>query len=97
MPQEQFVKVAFYYSGETADNPHHITWPDVINALLMRFLGDDVSREAQDAVEIASQTDQEYASKFAERLSTMARMCRNLFSKYELVIFYIQGLRTAVQ
>lgn len=44
--QEQFKMVAFDYSGESSVIFDHGSWPQVINALLRRFLTDEVLHEA---------------------------------------------------
>lgn len=73
------------------------TWPSVVNALIQRFLPDDVLQEALEAVTLAGQTPQEDEDDFAERLEKAARDCQHVFTNHELVNHFIRGLPTAVR
>lgn len=89
--------VGFDYSGESTDSSDNGRCPLVINALLRRFLRDEVLREAYNAVARATQSYREDEEKFAERLLRAAPLCRHVFRKDERVKFYVQRLRTAIR
>lgn len=73
------------------------TWPSVVNALIHRFLPDDILQEAMEAVTLAAQAPQEDEDTFGERLEKAARDCQHVFTNHELVNHFIRGLPTAVR
>lgn len=95
--QEQFSMVAFDYSGESPNSSYHVSWPHIINVLLKTFPSDEVLRKSHYEVARSTYSDREDEAMFAERLLWAARLCRNVFTKDEIVNFYVQGLRTAVR
>lgn len=78
------------------DTPDHGTWSHIVHALLRRYFTYDVLRQAQDSVTITEQSECEDKTKFPERVSKAARLCRHVFSKEGLVNHYVQGLRPDV-
>lgn len=94
---EQFALVEYEFDGDSPNSSDHGTWPHVVNALIRRFLTDDVLRSAYDAVARAEQMDEEDEAQFADRVSKASRLCRHVFGRHELVNYYVQGLNTAVR
>ena len=72
-------------------------WPQVINALLRRFLTDDVLQAAFDSVSRATQGEKEDEGSFAERISKSSRQCRHEFTRIDLVNYYVRGLHPATR
>lgn len=73
------------------------SWPFVINALLRRFLSDDVLQEAYDGVSRAVQREKEDETAFATRVMDASRVCRHVFTPSELVNAYVRGLHEATR
>ena len=70
-------------------NALEVTWPYVTNALIRRFLADDVLQSAYDAVVRATQGASEDEIKFAQRITDAARECCYVFQPMELVNSYV--------
>lgn len=84
--------------GTTArDAPLRASWPFVVHALLARFLSDDVLQDAHERVTLARQDEGEDEIVFAERISRASRDCCHVFSRHELVNFFVRGLRTEIR
>ena len=61
------------------------TWPYVINAMIRRFLTEEVLQEAFDEVDRAKQLDTEDEMQFAQRMLENSRKCCHVFTPSELV------------
>lgn len=98
MHAEQFGLVELYFDevGSPVSSDHGSS-PHVIHALFRRFLSDIVLREAHDAVSRAEQRDDEDEDELSERICKASRLFRQVFSKDELVNFYVQQLRISVR
>lgn len=68
-----------------------------MNALLTRFLANEVLLSSHYSVARSEQTGREYEDKFGERLSKAARLCHHVSTKDELVNCYVQGLGMSVR
>ena len=73
------------------DSPNALeaTWPYVTNALIRRFLADDIPQSAYDAVVCATQGASEDEIKFAQRITDAARECSHVFQPMELVNSFV--------
>ena len=78
-------------------NALEATWQYVTNALIRRFLADDVLQSAYDAVVRATQGASEDEIKLAQRITDAARECCHVFQPMELVNRYVGGLHEATQ
>lgn len=72
LSSERFVLVEYDFDGGSAEISDHGTWPNVVLALLRRFLIDDVLRKTQDAVTRTGQYERKDGTKFAEIASKAA-------------------------
>lgn len=89
-------EIDFEEAGSPVQSDHG-SCPHVIHALLPRLLSDDVLREPPDAVSRSEQREEKDLGGFAEPISKAARQFRHIFSKDELVNFYLQGFRTSIR
>ena len=76
-------------------NALEATWPYATNALIRRFLADDILQSAYDAVLRATQGASEDEIKFAQRITDAARECCHVLQSMELVNIYVRGLQQA--
>ena len=67
------------------------------NALIRRFLADDILQSAYDAVMRATQGASEDEIKFAQRITDAAQECCHLFQPMKLVNSYVRGLHEATR
>ena len=74
-----------------------VTWPFVVNALIMNCLRDDVLQEALDKMRIAQQIDGECESTYSYRLQALAESFQGVFTEAELFSHFVKGLRTAIR
>ena len=73
------------------------TWPYVTNALIRRFLADDILQSAYDAVVRATQGASEDETNFVQRITDAARECCHVFQPMELVDSYVLELHEAIR
>ena len=69
------------------------TWPHLVDAFLKRYLSDDALHESYAKVTHIAQKPGENEADFANRLSTAAQECNNVFTERALVHHYVNGLR----
>ena len=85
---DQQTSPGYLYSG----TPRIFSWPNVIDALLKRYMSDHVLHEAYQQVTSISQAENEDESAYAARLSAAAQNCNHVFNERTLVHHYITGL-----
>ena len=78
----------YLYSG----TPREFAWPNVVDALLKRYLSDHVLHDAYQQVTSITQAENEDESAYAARLSEAAQNCNHVFNERTLVHHYITGL-----
>ena len=76
----------------TTDPTKRFSWPHVINALIKRYLQDDVLQEAYEKVTMITQSPNEDENQYADRLDTATRACNYVFTDRLLVHHYVRGL-----
>lgn len=64
---------------------HNRTWPHVTNALVRRFVADEVLLEAHNKVPLAKQSDREDEAMLFVRITKAARLCYPVFSNDPLI------------
>lgn len=74
MKEEKISDVDYDLGGATQPAHSRLNWPFVVNALIRRFLAEDVLRSAHNAVERAVQTTGEDEGSFTKSLSKKARL-----------------------
>lgn len=95
--EEQLSSATDDYEEELFGESRSCAWPHIIDALLKRFLTDDVLQEAYNSVTRAGQREGEDEAKFAVRLSSSSRLCRHVFRKADVVNYYLCGLKPSVR
>lgn len=72
-------------------------WSDIIDALLRRFLTDDILKESYDGVTLTKQLPDEDEAGFEISLSECSRGYRNVFRKENIVKFYVSRPKNSVR
>lgn len=71
---------------------HSITWPGLVNALIRRYLTDDVLDAAYRDVHEIRQSPHETENVYADRLEQLAYSCTAVFTDAAMVNVFVRGL-----
>ena len=74
-----------------------VTWPRVVNALLERYLTDDILGDALNRITSAMQKDEETETAFMRRIETYADECCGVFDEFLVVNYFLRGLRPVIR
>lgn len=96
MHEEQLSSATDDYEEELFGESRRCEWPHIIDALLKRFLTDDVLQGSYNAVTRAEQREGEDEERFEVRLSTSSRFYSHVFRKADVVNYYLCGLKPSV-
>ena len=87
----------FAFSGVRRTDDTDATWPRVVNALLERYLTDEILGDAYSKVTTATQEPNEGESRFLERIESYADECCGVFDDYLLVNYFLRGLHDTIR
>ena len=76
--------------------PYHGTWPSLVQALIMRFLKDEVLKKAMQEITSAKQKGDESEGQFSSRLSTLVAKAGHVFTDREKTQLLLDGVPEAV-
>ena len=101
--------VSHYLEGEAASvveakveswdlmlRPYHGTWPSLVQALIMRFLKDEVLKEAAQEILHSKQKTDENEQQFASRLTMLVAKAGHVFNDGEKAQLLLDGVPDAV-